>query len=65
MPRPEVKAHVKTHLEKNNVDPKDLPDGVIVTLNDCTADELKAMDKVAASMENANMDLQLRVFAFH
>jgi hypothetical protein len=65
MPRPAVKPHVKSHLEKNNVDPKDLPDAVIETLNDCTADELQAMDKVAASMEDAKMDLQLRVFAVH
>ena len=65
MPRPAVKPHVKSHLEKNNVDPKDVPDGVIETLNDCTADELQAMDKVSASMDDAKMDLQLRVFAFH
>ncbi len=65
MPRPEVKPHVKRHLEKNNVDPQDLPDGVIEALNVCSQDELQAMDKVGASMEDANVDLQVRVFAIH
>jgi hypothetical protein len=64
-PRPAVKPHVKSHLEKNNVDNKDLPDGVVEALNFCTADELQAMDKVGASMEDAKMDLQLPAFAFH
>ncbi|OLB23812.1 MAG: hypothetical protein AUH17_05780 [Actinobacteria bacterium 13_2_20CM_68_14] len=65
MPRPEVKPHVKRHLEKNNVNPQDLPDGVIEALNVCSQDELQAMDKVGASMEDANVDLQVRVFAIH
>ena len=65
MPRPEVKPHVKRHLEKNNVDPEDLPDGVIEALNVCSQDELRAMDKVGASMEDANVDLQLRAFSVH
>ena len=65
MPRPAVKPHVKSHLEKNNVKPEDLPDGVIEALNVCSQDELRAMDKVGASMEDANVDLQLRVFAVH
>jgi hypothetical protein len=65
MPRPAVKPHVKSHLEKNNVDPKDLPDGVLEALNVCSQDELRAMDKVGASMEDANVDLQVRVFAIH
>jgi hypothetical protein len=65
MPRPEAKPHVKSHLEKNNVKPEDLPDGVIEALNVCSQDELRAMDKVGASMEDANVDLQLRVFAVH
>jgi hypothetical protein len=65
MPRPAVKPHVKSHLEKNNVKPEDLPDGVIEALNVCSQDELQAMDKVGASMEDANVDLQVRVFAIH
>jgi hypothetical protein len=65
MPRPEVKPHVKRHLEKNNVNPQDLPDGVIEALNLCSQDELQAMDKVGASMEDANVDLQLRAFSVH
>jgi hypothetical protein len=65
MPRPAVKPHVQRHLEKNKVDPNDLPDGVIEALNVCSVEELQAMDKVGASMEDANMDLQLRAFSVH
>jgi hypothetical protein len=65
MPRPEAKPHVKSHLAKNNVKPEDLPDGVIEALNVCSQDELQAMDKVGASMEDAKVDLQVRVFAIH
>lgn len=65
MPRPDVEPHVKKHLEKNHVDPKDLPDGVIEALNACRPDELQAMDSVGASMDEANMDLRMRVMAIH
>jgi hypothetical protein len=64
MPRP-VKPHVRKHLEKNNVDPNDLPDAVIEALNVCSETELQHMDNIGARMEDANMDLQLRAFAFH
>jgi len=65
MPRPAVKPHVKSHLEKNNVDPKDLPDGVIEALNVCSAEELQAMDNVGASMEAANLNRELVLFSVH
>jgi hypothetical protein len=65
MPRPAVEPQVEKHLKKRGVDPNKLPDGVIEALNGCSAAELQAMDNVGASMEDANMDLQLRVFAFH
>jgi hypothetical protein len=65
MPRPPVKPHVAKHLKKNNVDPNDLPDAVIEALNVCSGPELQHMDNVGARMEDANVDLQLRAFAFH
>jgi hypothetical protein len=65
MPRPEVKPQVKRHLEKNNVDPDDLPDGVIEALNACSAPELQLMDNVGASMEAANLKPELVLFSVH
>jgi hypothetical protein len=56
---------VKEHLEKRNVDPKDLPDSVIETLNGCSKQELKAMDKVGDSLEEANVDQNLSLSAMH
>ena len=47
--------HVKHHLEKNGVDPSELPDSVIDALNDCSPDELNAMDRVGQSLEEANV----------
>jgi hypothetical protein len=57
--------HVKHHLEKNGVDPSELPDSVIDTLNDCTPQELNAMEKVGASLLDANVDPSLSVKAVH
>ena len=65
MPRPAVKPPVKRHLEKNNVNPEDLPDGVLEALNVCSVEELQALDRIGASMEDANMDLQLRAMSVH
>ena len=65
MPRPEVKPQVKSHLEKNNVDPKDLPDGVIEALNVCSAAELRLMDDIGASMEAANLKQELVLYSIH
>ena len=42
--------HVHRHLEARGVDPKDVPDSVIATLNVCSEDELKAMQRVGASI---------------
>ena len=63
MPKPE--PHVKAHLEKNSVNPNQLPDSVIATLNKCTQDELDAMDKVGDSLEKANVAPNLRISATH
>jgi hypothetical protein len=65
MPRPAVKPHVKRHLEKNNVNPEDLPDGVIEALNVCSVEELQAMDRVGESMEAANLNRELVLFSVH
>jgi hypothetical protein len=56
---------VKEHLKKRKVDPKNLPDSVINTLNTCSAQELKAMDKVADSFEKANVDPASAFNAMH
>jgi hypothetical protein len=63
MAKPE--PHVKNHLQKNNVDPNQLPDSVITTLNTCTPEQLKAMDKVGDSLDKANVAPNLRISAVH
>lgn len=40
---PKAKDHVKKHLEKSGVEPEDVPDSVIATLNEFTKAELDAM----------------------
>ena len=57
--------HVKQHLEKNGVNPNQLPDSVIATLNSCTPDELNAMDRVGESLEKANVAPNVRIAATH
>jgi hypothetical protein len=57
--------HVKQHLEKNGVNPNQLPDSVIETLNTCSQQELQAMDKVGDSLEKANVDQNLSISAMH
>lgn len=61
----EPHPHVHRHLKKRGVDPKDIPDSVIATLNDCSEDELAAMQRVGASMEEAKMDPPLRAAMVH
>jgi hypothetical protein len=59
------KERVKKHLEKNGVDPSELPDSVIDTLNTCSQDELDAMEKVGTSLQDANVSPDLRISAVH
>ena len=57
--------HVKHHLEKNGVDPSSLPDSVIDAMNDCSPDELNAMDKVGKSLEDTDVEPRKAVMAVH
>jgi hypothetical protein len=59
------KPHVKNHLQKNNVNPNHLPDGVIETLNSCSPAELNAMYKVGDSLQEAKVETNLRISAMH
>jgi hypothetical protein len=59
------KPHVKHHLEKRGVDHADVPDDVLVVLNGLSEDELKALRRVGASMEDAGMDPPLRAAMVH
>jgi hypothetical protein len=63
--RPDVKPHVQRHLQQRGVDPKKVPDGVLAALNDCSEAELKAMERVGASMESENVDASLRISMVH
>ena len=56
---------VKKHLDKNGVNPNQLPESVIAALNSCTPEELQAMDKVGDSLEKANVQPNLRISAMH
>jgi hypothetical protein len=61
----EPNQHVKHHLEKNGVDPSSLPDSVIDALNDCSPDELNAMERVGQSLIDTNVDSAMAVKAVH
>jgi hypothetical protein len=60
-----AKPHVQQYLNKRGVNADQVPDEVIAALNDCTPEELQAMEKVGASMEAAKMDPSLRVSLMH
>jgi len=63
--KPAPKDHVSKHLKKNGVNADDLPAGVITALNDCSEAELRAMDSVGTSMEEAKLEPNLRISAVH
>jgi len=65
MPKKELKPHVHEHLRKRNVDPEQVPDGVIDAFNDCTAAELKAMERLGEAMDADSVDVHLRVSMVH
>jgi hypothetical protein len=56
---------VKKHLDKNHVNPDDLPASVIDTLNTLTQDELDAMDKVGDSLDKAKVADKLWMSTVH
>jgi hypothetical protein len=62
---PQPNDRVKKHLKKNGVEPSELPDSVIATLNTCSQDELDAMDRVGASLEDANVPPNKAITAVH
>jgi hypothetical protein len=57
--------HVQQHLRKNGVNPNELPDSVIDALNSCSPEELNAMDKVGASLQDASVEPNLSVKSVH
>jgi hypothetical protein len=63
--RPAVKPHVQKHLQKRDVDHKQLPDEVIAALNDCSEGELNAMDRLGETMEKADVDVSVRITMVH
>jgi hypothetical protein len=56
---------VKNHLGKRKVDPKQLPDSVINTMNTLTQEELDAMDKVGESLMDSNVPPGKAITAVH
>jgi hypothetical protein len=63
--KPEVKPHVKKHLESRNVDHTQVPDEVLVVLNEFSESELKTMGKLGATMEETKVDVSMRAAMVH
>ena len=63
--KPEVKPHVRKHLDKRNVEQTQLPDEVIVVLNDLSESELDALARVGATMEDTKVDVTVRAAMVH
>ena len=63
--KPELKPHVREHLDKRDVDHTELPDEVIVVLNDFSESELDALARVGATMEETNVDVTVRAAMVH
>ena len=63
--KPELKPHVREHLDKRDVDHTELPDEVIVVLNDFSESELDALARVGATMEETNVDVTIRAAMVH
>lgn len=61
----EPKQHVKQHLHKRGVDPGELPDSVIETLNNCSPEELNAIDQVGKSLTESNVPPSKAITAVH
>jgi hypothetical protein len=59
------KEHVKAHLRKNGVDPGDLPDDVVETLNAFSPQELKQVDRLGETLEEADLTPNVRISAVH
>jgi len=55
----------KKHLEKNGVDPSSLPNAVIDALNECSDQELNAMDKVGKALIDTGVQSSTGVKAVH
>ena len=65
MAKPPLKPHVQKHLEKRNVDHSELPDAVIVVLNEFSESELRAISRLGATMEETKVDTSLRAAMVH
>jgi len=63
MPRP--KDHVKKHLQKNGVQPAELPDEVIETLNTFSEAELNKLDDLGDALEKEGVPPAKAISAVH
>ena len=60
-----LKPHVQKHLEKRNVDHTELPDDVIVVLNEFSESELEAVARLGETMEATKVDVTVRAAMVH
>ena len=61
----EPKDHVKAHLRAKGVDHADVPDDVIVVLNEFSVEELKRVDRLGETLEQAEMTHEMRISMVH
>ena len=59
------KDHVKAHLNAKGVDHADVPDDVIVVLNEFSVEELKRVDRLGETLEQAEMTHEMRISMVH
>jgi hypothetical protein len=61
----EPKPHVKRHLQKNGVQPAELPDKVIEALNTFSEAELNKLDNLGDALEKGGVPPAKAISAVH
>ena len=65
MAKPPLEPHVQRHLEKRGVDHAELPDDVIVVLNEFSESELRAISRLGETLEVTQVDVTVRAAMVH
>jgi hypothetical protein len=65
MAKPPLKPHVKKHLETRDVDHAELPDDVIIVLNEFSESELRAISRLGETLEMTQVDVTVRAAMVH
>jgi hypothetical protein len=65
MAKPPLKPHVQKHLETRDVDHAELPDDVIIVLNEFSESELRAISRLGETLEMTQVDVTVRAAMVH